>query len=284
MTTCRFSEPNTGCGKSIVKSSLKPSNGLEARPLVAVAHLDRRDDAQVALGRVLLDDARRLQQEDERPGAAVHDRDLGPGDVDVQVVDAEAGERRHEVLDGRDRWRRRASASTTAACRRRVGASRGNGRPAARRSMRWNTMPVSARRRAQRRARPARRCAGPTPVVLIVVLSVRCFSMACVPSEPALACRGGAADGSKRIVALAQRVSVEFYHVSRPARDGGPPTAAGSAPAPAVAPTRADAPCPVSRPACAGTPGSPTRRTPAPRRPAALAPAGSPPAGRGRRS
>ena len=37
------------------------------------------------------------------PGAAVHDRDLGAGDVDVQVVDAEAGERRHQVLDGGDR-------------------------------------------------------------------------------------------------------------------------------------------------------------------------------------
>jgi len=43
-----------------------------------------------------------LQQEDERAGAAVHDRDFGTRDVDVQVVDAEAGERRQDVLDRRD--------------------------------------------------------------------------------------------------------------------------------------------------------------------------------------
>ena len=55
------------------------------------------------LRRVLLDDSRRLQQEHERRGTAVHDRELGTGDVDVHVVDAEAGARRQHVLDGRDR-------------------------------------------------------------------------------------------------------------------------------------------------------------------------------------
>jgi len=80
----------------------EPVAGVEARPLVAVADLDRRDDAEVALRRGLLDDARALQQEHERTGAAVHDRDLRTGDVDVQVVDAEARERAHQVLDGRD--------------------------------------------------------------------------------------------------------------------------------------------------------------------------------------
>ncbi len=73
---------------------------IEACPLVAVAHLDGCKDAQIALRRVLLDDAGRLQQEDERPGTAIHDRDLGSGNVDVEVVDAKARERGHQVLDG----------------------------------------------------------------------------------------------------------------------------------------------------------------------------------------
>ena len=44
----------------------------------------------------------RLQQEHERAGAAIHDGHFGRGQIDVGVVDAETGERGHEVLDGRD--------------------------------------------------------------------------------------------------------------------------------------------------------------------------------------
>ncbi len=76
---------------------------IEPGPLVAVLHLDREQDAQEALRRLLLDDARRLQQEDEGSGAPVHDRDLRTGDIDVQVVDAQSGECRHQVLDGGNR-------------------------------------------------------------------------------------------------------------------------------------------------------------------------------------
>ena len=119
MTTWRFSEPNTGCGKSIVKSSLKPSNGSKRAHLSPSRTSTGDVDAQIALRRVLLVDAGRLQQEHERAGAAVHDRQLGAGDVDVQVVDAEARERRHQVLDGRDARAVDLAASTTAACRRR---------------------------------------------------------------------------------------------------------------------------------------------------------------------
>src|SRR3546814_7286468 len=35
----------------------------------------------------------------ERAGRAVHDRHFGCGQVDVEVVDAQAGERRHQVFD-----------------------------------------------------------------------------------------------------------------------------------------------------------------------------------------
>ena len=54
------------------------------------------------LARLLLGHAGRLQQEDEGRGAAVHDRDFGGAQVHVGVVDAEAGEGRHQVLDRRD--------------------------------------------------------------------------------------------------------------------------------------------------------------------------------------
>jgi hypothetical protein len=82
---------------------LEPGERVEARPLVAVAGLDGARNAQVFLRRLLLDDARRLQQEHVGPRAAIHDRQLGTGDVDVEVVDAETGERRHQVLDRRHR-------------------------------------------------------------------------------------------------------------------------------------------------------------------------------------
>src|SRR3546814_885998 len=72
---------------------------LETGDLVAVAHFHRVLDADEALGRALLDDAAGLQQEHERAGRAVHDRHFGRGQVDVEVVDAQAGERRHQVFD-----------------------------------------------------------------------------------------------------------------------------------------------------------------------------------------
>jgi hypothetical protein len=55
--------------------------------------------AQVALGRCLLDDAGRLQQKNKRARAAIHDGQFGTGDVDIQIVDAEAGQRRHQMFD-----------------------------------------------------------------------------------------------------------------------------------------------------------------------------------------
>ena len=72
----------------------------EAGELVALAHLDMLADAQEPLGRVLLGDAGGLQQEHERAGRAIHDRHFGCGQLDVDVVDAQAGQGRHQVLDG----------------------------------------------------------------------------------------------------------------------------------------------------------------------------------------
>src|SRR5690606_3853047 len=74
---------------------------LEATPLVAFLHPDRLFDADEALERVLLFDAGGTDQKHERPGAAVHDRHFGRADVDVAVVDAEAGQGREQMLYGR---------------------------------------------------------------------------------------------------------------------------------------------------------------------------------------
>ena len=76
---------------------------VEARPLVAVLDLDALLDAHEALGRVLFLDAGRLQQEHEGTRAAVHDRHFACAQFDDEVVDAEARQRRHQVLDRRDR-------------------------------------------------------------------------------------------------------------------------------------------------------------------------------------
>jgi hypothetical protein len=84
------------------EADLEPVEGLEAHLLVALLDLHALHDPQVALLRRLLLDPRRLQQEDEGAGAAVHDRHFLGRYVDEGVVDAQARERRHEVLDGGD--------------------------------------------------------------------------------------------------------------------------------------------------------------------------------------
>ena len=76
--------------------------GLEARPLVAVLHFHASHDPQESLRRGLLDDPGLLDQQNERRGAAVHDRQLGGVEVDIDVVDAEPAERGHQMLDGVD--------------------------------------------------------------------------------------------------------------------------------------------------------------------------------------
>src|SRR5512137_379809 len=85
------------------KINFKAVVRIETRPLVAVLYLDALLDAHEALRSVLFLDSRRLQQENERPGAAIHDRYFAGAQLDDQVVDAEAREGGHEVLDGGDR-------------------------------------------------------------------------------------------------------------------------------------------------------------------------------------
>jgi len=76
--------------------------GPETRPFVALFGADGLLDADEFLGRVLLLDARRPQQKNKRPGAAVHDRHFGRVHINVQVVYAETRHRRQQVLDRRD--------------------------------------------------------------------------------------------------------------------------------------------------------------------------------------
>ncbi|KAG0751364.1 hypothetical protein G6F24_014390 [Rhizopus arrhizus] len=76
--------------------------GLQPGPFLvaafAFAHFHRLFDADELLGRVLLDDARRAQQINKRCRTAVHDGDFFGSEVDMQVVDSQAVQRRHEVF------------------------------------------------------------------------------------------------------------------------------------------------------------------------------------------
>jgi hypothetical protein len=96
--------------------------GLD-RELVALRHLDRTPHPDEALGRGLLLEARRLDQEHERTRAAVHDREFRRIEVHVHIVDAQPGQRGHQVLTVQtfaspspSRWR--AAVSVTSCARR----------------------------------------------------------------------------------------------------------------------------------------------------------------------
>ena len=71
-------------------------------PLVAVLDAHRFLTRTKRFGRALLLDSGRLQQENERTGAAVHDRHFRRAQLDKGIVDSEPGERRQQMLDGRD--------------------------------------------------------------------------------------------------------------------------------------------------------------------------------------
>ena len=76
--------------------------GRQRGRALAGRYLDGLQHADGLARNRLLDDPGALDQEDERRRAAVHDRHLGPIEIDHDVVDAEARERRHQVFDGRD--------------------------------------------------------------------------------------------------------------------------------------------------------------------------------------
>ena len=72
---------------------------IERDPLVAARDSDRPDDLEVLARRVEALYARLLNQVDERRSAAVHDRHFRRVQLDNNVVDAGADERRQQVLD-----------------------------------------------------------------------------------------------------------------------------------------------------------------------------------------
>jgi hypothetical protein len=74
---------------------------FEPRNLIAVDDFDCRFDPQITLRGVLFGNAGRLQQEDEWARASIQNRQFGTGDVDVQVVDPQTRQRRHQVLHRR---------------------------------------------------------------------------------------------------------------------------------------------------------------------------------------
>ncbi len=84
------------------ESQLEAKEGLQSRQLVAFTHFHGFLHADESLGRRLLLDLGRLQQEDERRGASIHDGDFFGVDIHIQVVDAKARAGGHQMLHGRD--------------------------------------------------------------------------------------------------------------------------------------------------------------------------------------
>ncbi len=74
--------------------------GQDLEPALVVAHADRLGDQQGAPRRHERRLARRVEQRDERLGAAVHGRDFLALDLHQEVVDPQRRGRRHQVLDG----------------------------------------------------------------------------------------------------------------------------------------------------------------------------------------
>src|SRR5450759_502188 len=195
----------------------EPLMWIEARPLVVLPRFDGRLDPQIAFGSRLLNDAGRLQQKDERPRASIHDRDLGTGNVDWRVSPT-----------------LRASAAIVT----------GLGR-----SVRWKTMPVSggAGRSIISTRTPVCK---PTPVDLILFLSVRCLSIIKPPARSVKMVRKR--NGS--------RVYVMLTHPQSEPKNEGVTVR--------VRVCCARASHPFSRPACEGMPGYRQGRTPMIRMPA----------------
>src|SRR6266852_1134633 len=77
--------------------------GRERGGLAVLADGYRLQHLDGAARRVLLDDAGAFEQEGEQRSAAVHHRHFRPVELDQRVVDLETGQRRHQMLDGRDR-------------------------------------------------------------------------------------------------------------------------------------------------------------------------------------
>ncbi len=79
-----------------------PRGGKEGGLRLAMRDLHRGEDLDRLAGRVLFGDAGAIDEEDEGGGGAIENRHFRPVHLDQRVVDAEPGERRHDVLDGAD--------------------------------------------------------------------------------------------------------------------------------------------------------------------------------------
>src|SRR5690606_36762551 len=85
-------------------TDLEAVEGLEADGLDAVLHAQRLLDADELLqGWLLLHDGG-LDGEHERTGTAVHDGHFRSADINIGIVDTEAGHGRHQMLDGGDAY------------------------------------------------------------------------------------------------------------------------------------------------------------------------------------
>src|SRR5690625_95692 len=73
---------------------------LKSGPAVPVANLHLLLYANKAFGRVLFGNAGRLDQKNKGAGAAVHDGHLGRAEINMNVVYAQAGQGRHQMLNG----------------------------------------------------------------------------------------------------------------------------------------------------------------------------------------
>ncbi len=71
--------------------------------VLGIAGTDLAQHLDAAPRRFLLLAPGAFDEEDEGCGAAIHDRHFRPIDIDDDIVDLGAGERRHEMLDGADR-------------------------------------------------------------------------------------------------------------------------------------------------------------------------------------
>src|SRR5487761_571852 len=79
--------------KIYLETDLETIKGFEARPFVALAHFQAFANTDEAFMGVLLFNARGLQEEYKRSGAAVHDRYFGGAQIHVRVVYTQPGER-----------------------------------------------------------------------------------------------------------------------------------------------------------------------------------------------
>ena len=94
-------------GEGDLEGDLESVGGPQGGALVALDHLDHVGDLDDLAKGALTAHAGAVEAADEVDGRAVHDRHLGPVDLDDRIVDAGHDQGGHQVLDGRDGHARR---------------------------------------------------------------------------------------------------------------------------------------------------------------------------------